>query len=60
MQEYMQAVPRSTGGVTVCFDPAHTTDVEPAAKITADMRARLGEDRWRLMNRGCDIRVLGA
>ena len=27
MQEYMQAVPRSTGGVTVCFDPAHTTDV---------------------------------
>ena len=50
MQEYMQAVPRSKGGVTVWFDPAHTTDVEPATKITADMRAQLEEDRWRLMN----------
>jgi hypothetical protein len=37
----------------------HTIDVEPATKITADMHARLEEDRWRLMNRGCDIRVLG-
>jgi hypothetical protein len=38
MQEYMQAVPRSTGGVTVCFDPAHTTDVEATTKITADIQ----------------------
>lgn len=50
MNEYLQTIAKKTGGVTVFFDPDHSPVKDPTVRIAADLRDRLEDTRWELMN----------